>query len=103
MVQEYNVLTPELRQQFLEKGWVKIENAVPLENIKSFSDDIWIRLGFDPSDKSTWTKEKVSVVRAGFSLCLRFNSSASIFSDTYSSSSRNGDGGVRSERLASNL
>lgn len=52
-----------MRQQFVEKGWVKIEDAVPLENIKKFSDDIWIRLGFDPNDKSTWTKEKIHTPR----------------------------------------
>ena len=59
MVQEYSVLTQDKRQHFLEKGWVKINNAVPMENIKKFSDDIWVRLGYDPKDKSTWVKEKV--------------------------------------------
>lgn len=58
-IQEYSVMTPELRRQFLEKGWVKIEGAISLENIKSFSDDVWIRLGFDSNDKTTWEKEKV--------------------------------------------
>ncbi|KAI5117178.1 hypothetical protein M0805_008157 [Coniferiporia weirii] len=62
-VKEFTVLTPELRQQFLEKGYVKIENAVPLENIKRFSEDVWIRLGYDPQDKSTWEKEKVHMPR----------------------------------------
>ncbi|THH08763.1 hypothetical protein EW145_g2487 [Phellinidium pouzarii] len=62
-INEYTVLTPDLRQQFLEKGYVKIENAVPLENIKRFSEDVWIRLGYDPQDKSTWEKEKVHMPR----------------------------------------
>ena len=52
-------MTPEMRQHFLEKGWIKIENATSMENIKRFSDDVWIRLGYDPNDKSTWEKEKV--------------------------------------------
>ncbi|PAV15566.1 hypothetical protein PNOK_0842400 [Pyrrhoderma noxium] len=62
-IQEYSVMTPELRKQFLEKGWVKIEGAISLENIKSFSDDVWIRLGFDPNDKTTWEKEKIHMPR----------------------------------------
>ena len=57
---EYKTLTTEQRAQFLEKGWIKIENAVPAENIKRFSEDVWVRLGYDPNDKSTWEKEKVS-------------------------------------------
>ncbi|OCB87948.1 hypothetical protein A7U60_g4905 [Sanghuangporus baumii] len=57
-IKEYKVMTPDLRKQFLEKGWVKIEGAISLENIKKFSDDVWIRLGYDPQDKSTWEKEK---------------------------------------------
>ena len=61
-IKEYKVMTPELRKQFLEKGWVKIEGAISLENIKKFSDDVWIRLGYDPQDKSTWEKEKVSAI-----------------------------------------
>ncbi|KAH8115114.1 hypothetical protein DFH11DRAFT_146876 [Phellopilus nigrolimitatus] len=62
-IEKYEVMTPELRQQFLEKGWVRIETAVPAENIKRFSDDVWVRLGYDPNDKSTWEKEKIHMPR----------------------------------------
>lgn len=70
-------MTPDLRKQFLEKGWVKIENAVPLENIKRFSEDIWIRLGYDPNDKTTWIKEKV--VHASFSTLNQVDGHANCF------------------------
>ncbi|KAL5510986.1 hypothetical protein ACEPAG_3705 [Sanghuangporus baumii] len=62
-IKEYKVMTPDLRKQFLEKGWVKIEGAISLDNIKKFSDDVWIRLGYDPQDKSTWEKEKIHMPR----------------------------------------
>lgn len=58
-IEGYKFITPEQRNQFLEQGWVKIENAVPEEYLKRFSDDAWVRLGMDPDDKATWTKEKV--------------------------------------------
>lgn len=56
---QYRSLTPEQRQFFLDHGWIRIEGAVPMENIKRFTQDVWIRLGYDPNDKSTWAKEKV--------------------------------------------
>ncbi|KAL5498099.1 hypothetical protein ACEPAH_2229 [Sanghuangporus vaninii] len=62
-INEYKVMTPDLRKQFLEKGWVKIEGAISLKDIKKFSDDVWIRLGYDPQDKSTWEKEKIHMPR----------------------------------------
>ncbi|TDL13225.1 hypothetical protein BD410DRAFT_701234, partial [Rickenella mellea] len=62
-IKEYKFLTPEQRTQFLEFGWVKIEDAVPPEYLDRFFHDAWIRLGFDPNDKSTWTKEKIHMPR----------------------------------------
>lgn len=55
----YTHLTPEQREQFLQNGWIRIENGVPKENIERFLENIWVRLGFDPDDKATWLKEKV--------------------------------------------
>ena len=58
-ITEYKYLSLEQRKQFLDQGWVRIPKAVPPENIARFTEDVWIRLGYDPDDKSTWTKEKV--------------------------------------------
>jgi hypothetical protein len=56
---EYHHLTPDQRTHFLTHGWVLIPSAIPPEHIEHFASDIWIRLGYDPNDKSTWVKEKV--------------------------------------------
>ena len=61
-ITEYKYLTPEQRTQFLEQGWVKIPKAVPHELVNKFTENVWVRLGYDPDDKSTWLKEKVSLV-----------------------------------------
>ena len=64
-ITEYKYLTSEQREHFLEHGWVKIPKAVNEEYRKAFTENVWVRLGYDPEDKSTWTKEKV-----GPGLCL---------------------------------
>ena len=58
-MKEYKYLSPEQREHFLAKGYLKIDGAVPEEYLQRFTQDAWIRLGMDPNDKSTWTKEKV--------------------------------------------
>lgn len=59
-IQEYRYLTSDQREHFLQHGWVKISKAVKEEYLQAFTENVWIRLGYDPNDKSTWTKEKVS-------------------------------------------
>ncbi len=58
-VTEYKYLTLEQREHFLQHGWAKIPNAVKEEYLKAFTENVWIRLGYDPDDQSTWTSEKV--------------------------------------------
>ena len=58
-ITKYQYLTPEQREHFLQHGWIKIPKAVKEEYLKAFTENVWIRLGYDPDDKSTWTKEKV--------------------------------------------
>ncbi|OJT02500.1 hypothetical protein TRAPUB_6972 [Trametes pubescens] len=58
---EYKHLTPEQREQFLQHGWVKIPKAVKEEHLRAFTENVWVRLGYDPEDKSSWTKEKVAL------------------------------------------
>lgn len=60
---EYKYLTKDQRAHFLEYGWVKISDAVPHQNIDRFTENVWVRLGYDPADKSTWTKEKIHMPR----------------------------------------
>ncbi|KAI0644403.1 hypothetical protein C8Q79DRAFT_912726 [Trametes meyenii] len=62
-ITEYKYLTPEQRDHFLQHGWVKIPKAVKEEYLKQFTENVWVRLGYDPDDKSTWTKEKIHMPR----------------------------------------
>ena len=61
-ITEYKYLTLEQREHFLAHGWVRIPRAVREEYLKAFTENVWVRLGYDPDDKSTWTKEKVRVL-----------------------------------------
>jgi len=54
MAIEYEVLTPEMREHFLEHGWVRIPQGMPEETVEYFLKNVWVRLGMDPNDKSTW-------------------------------------------------
>lgn len=64
-ISEYKYLTPEQREHFLEHGWVQIPKAVKEEHRRAFTENVWVRLGYDPEDKSTWAKEKVSFESSG--------------------------------------
>ncbi|KAF8584672.1 hypothetical protein K439DRAFT_1633385 [Ramaria rubella] len=56
-------LTDEQRTHFLEHGWLRIPKAVPPEHIARFVGDVWIRLGYDREDPSTWVEEKFRMPR----------------------------------------
>ncbi|MCP3801423.1 phytanoyl-CoA dioxygenase family protein [Allokutzneria sp. A3M-2-11 16] len=49
-------------REFRENGFVKIENAFPRELADAGREILWRDTGFDPDDRSTWTKP---VVRLG--------------------------------------
>lgn len=60
MVVDTNLgLSAEQRQHFLDHGWVRIPKAISPEMIDRFAGNVWIRLGYDKDDKSTWTREMV--------------------------------------------
>ncbi|EKM51627.1 uncharacterized protein PHACADRAFT_177048 [Phanerochaete carnosa HHB-10118-sp] len=44
---------------FLENGYVVIKQAFTKQKAADWSKDVWVRLGMDPNDKSTWTKERI--------------------------------------------
>jgi len=55
----YKVLTQEQVDHFMEHGWLVLRNAIPEESMRRFNHDLWVRLGMDPKDKSTWDKEEL--------------------------------------------
>lgn len=44
---------------FLEKGYIVLKNAFTKEKAAEWTETIWVRLGLDPDDKSTWTRERI--------------------------------------------
>jgi len=60
---EYKHLTPEEREFFVEHGWLKVPGAIKQKYIDEWMKDLWVRLGWDEHDKSTWTEEYVKMPR----------------------------------------
>lgn len=44
---------------FLDNGYVVIKQAFSEEQAAKWTNTMWIRLGLDPSDKSTWDRERI--------------------------------------------
>ncbi|KAF5377511.1 hypothetical protein D9615_005138 [Tricholomella constricta] len=52
-------LNQEQVEQFLDDGYVVIKNAFTKEQADEWTASIWVRLGLDPNDKSTWDRERI--------------------------------------------
>lgn len=55
---QYRALTAEQADHFVQHGWVKVEHCFTREAASRATRDVWVRLGMDPNDKSTWTNEQ---------------------------------------------
>lgn len=53
--------TAEQRDFFLENGYIVIKHAFTREQTEDFTKEMWVRLGMDPEDKSTWNSDKVNM------------------------------------------
>ncbi|CZS97415.1 uncharacterized protein RAG0_06505 [Rhynchosporium agropyri] len=49
------------KAHFLQHGFVKIPRCFTRDQAAEFTSTLWTRLGMDPNDKSTWTKEKTNM------------------------------------------
>ena len=56
---QFQVLTPEQAQHFVEKGYVTVKGCLDRDLAKKWTDEAYSRLGYDPNDRSTWTKDIV--------------------------------------------
>ena len=56
---QMQVLTPEQAQHFIEKGYVRIKGCVDRDFARSWTDEAYHRLGYDPNDRSTWKEDIV--------------------------------------------
>lgn len=43
----------------MENGYVVIKHAFTKERAAEWTSNMWVRLGLDPEDKSTWTQERI--------------------------------------------
>jgi hypothetical protein len=54
-------LSKEQKAHFMEHGFVKVTNCFSREQAEEFTKGMWTRLGFSPTDKSTWTTERTNM------------------------------------------
>jgi len=92
---EYKFLTAEQRQHFLEHGWLLIPNSIPKEHVDKWMADLWCvsisfpllstlltrqsrrtRLGYNPTDPSTWNEEVIWMPRHRDMLTKEFSPDA---------------------------
>jgi len=56
---KFQVLTAEQRQHFIEHGYVLVKGCVDRGLARDWTAEAYTRLGYDPADRSTWTKDIV--------------------------------------------
>ncbi len=54
MPRRYKALTDEQVEQFLARGHVVLRDCFSAETAKEWTDQAFVRLGYDPDDPSTW-------------------------------------------------
>lgn len=56
---DFQVLTTEQAEQFVERGFVVIRGCFSREAAAEYTSTIWTRLGYDPDDPATWTQPSI--------------------------------------------
>ncbi|KAL3473856.1 hypothetical protein BJX99DRAFT_190399 [Aspergillus californicus] len=56
-------LTEEQKSHFLSHGYVRVPECFTTEKAAEWTRDVWVRLGYSPTDKSTWEKERINMPR----------------------------------------
>ncbi|MBK8083125.1 MAG: phytanoyl-CoA dioxygenase family protein [Devosia sp.] len=67
VAQQFQVLTPEQAQHFVERGYVRIKGCLDPALARRWTDEAYGRLGYDPEDRSTWAREIVWMDRNNIS------------------------------------
>lgn len=52
----------EQKAHFVKHGYVRLKGCCSLEKAAEWTKDVWIRLGMDPNDKTTWTSERINIL-----------------------------------------
>jgi hypothetical protein len=61
--QGYKYLSTSDVDHFLTKGWLLVPNAIKQDYIDSWMKDLFVRIGYDEHDKSTWHTEYLHLPR----------------------------------------
>ena len=54
-------LSEEQKDHFLKHGYVPLDSCFSREKAAQWTKNLWTRLGMDPNDKSTWTRERTNM------------------------------------------
>ncbi|KAK2758680.1 hypothetical protein FQN54_003370 [Arachnomyces sp. PD_36] len=54
-------LSPQQVEHFLQNGYVHLTGCFSREQAAEWTRDLWTRLGYSPTDKSTWTQERINM------------------------------------------
>ena len=76
MGKEYKYLTPDQIDHFMKYGYLRIPNAFSAEKAAEWTAKVWTRLGYNPNDKSTWTKERINMPNHKFEAVRTFSPKA---------------------------
>lgn len=63
---EFKHLTPEQVQSFMKYGYLRIPACFTREAAEEWTKDVWVRLGMDPKDPSTWHTERTNMPSHNF-------------------------------------
>jgi len=61
MEQKYNFITEAQAAHFMQHGYLRLEDCFTREQADEWTCAVWTRLGFSPTDKSTWTTERTNM------------------------------------------
>lgn len=57
----YKYLSEDDISHFMRHGFVRIPSCFTQDQAADFTRNVWTRLGFDPLDKTTWTRERTNM------------------------------------------
>ena len=57
----YKQLTDADVDHFLAHGYIKLKDCFTREQAAEITENVWTRLGMSPTDKSTWTSERINM------------------------------------------
>ena len=54
-------LSSDQKDHFMKYGYLRLTDCFSREKAASWTDGVWTRLGYSPTDKSTWTSERINM------------------------------------------